>query len=101
MRACAQFFALLALCAAAPPPPTFDAWAAAAGRAYAPAERAHRAAIFAANAGLIAAHNARNDTWAMGFGPFADLTAAEFTASRTGGYVPRALRGGRAAAAHL
>ena len=66
------------------------------GRRFTPAEAALRRAIFDANMALIHAHNALNFTWQLGVGPFADLTADEFRASRVGGYVPppsAALRG--------
>jgi C1A family cysteine protease len=67
---------------------TFEEWQHNFGRDYSPSEQLHRAKIFTANSLIIEAHNARNNnTWQMGYGPFADLEASEFKASRTGGYI--------------
>ena len=71
----------------------FSEWSERFGKQYSAAERQFREKIYVRNSLTIEAHNARNGTWMMGYGPFADLSGDEFKASRTGGYIPRALRG--------
>jgi hypothetical protein len=93
MRVAYLCFAL----AAASPLPSFEEWANSRGRSYSAEEFALRRSIFAANAATIEAHNALNASWTMGVNAFSDLSAEEFKARFTGGYVrggvARALRG--------
>ena len=89
--------------ATAPPAPqhSFDRWVIAHNITYATeGELQQRRETFAANAALIAAHNAAEDAashgkgkgYRLGVGPFADLTNAEFKALRGSPYVPRSER---------
>lgn len=90
----ASALALAAVAAAAlpstpgAPHPQFDAWMVLHGKSYPPEEYPHRLSIFLDNVATINAHNAGNHTWTMAVNEFADLTAKEFKAARTGGYRP-------------
>ena len=95
------FFLCFALAAASPSLPSFEEWASSRGRIYSVEEAALRRRVFAANVATIAAHNALNASWTMGVNAFSDLSAEEFKARFTGGYVrgggvARALRGAAA-----
>jgi cathepsin F len=70
----------------------FTAWAAFHGKAYAPSERAYRAAIFAANAARAAAHNAKGLAWTQGVNKWSDLTGDEWRATVFGPARARAPR---------
>ena len=83
LRHAAAFAALATITAAS------DEWTAfkkAHTRAYSsPAEEQRRRAIFDANVDLIADENEKGHSWTLGIGPHADLTAAEFMATKTMG----------------
>ena len=83
--------AAVAAAASASASPPFSEWAAQHDRVYATAaERAFRARVYAANALAIDAHNLAADSsgsWRMGVNFISDLTADEFKARMTGGYV--------------
>jgi len=67
---------------------SFHEWAAQSGKIYATQEEwALREKIFNENAAKWAAHNALGLGWNQGANQFADLTAHEFKARYTGGYV--------------
>lgn len=93
MHQMAQMFAALAAAclaaaATATASPSFEAWAAAHGRAYATAEeRGYRAKVYADNAALIDAHNVAGHSWTMAANKFADLTGEEFAARYASGRV--------------
>lgn len=67
----------------------FDLWVAKYNKKYGVEEKAHRLDIFKQNAGLIAEHNARAETFTMALNQFADMYAAAdlFHLRGTGGYV--------------
>ena len=91
VRSLLRVIAAVAAAASASASPPFSEWAAQHDRVYATAaERAFRARIYAANALAIDAHNFAADSsgsWRMGVNSFSDLTADEFKARMTGGYV--------------
>jgi C1A family cysteine protease len=77
-----------AVVAAATAELSFHEWAAQSGKIYATQEEwALREKIYNENAAKWAAHNAQNLGWTQGPNQFADLTAHEFKARYTGGYV--------------
>jgi len=62
--------------------PEFMQWMSHMGRNYATMdEHHHRSSIYAANLGVIDAHNSKNSSFRMGTNRFTDLTPAEFSAS--------------------
>jgi KDEL-tailed cysteine endopeptidase len=67
--------------------PTFNEWSVAHGKSYEPTERDYRNTVFNANVAKIIAHNTGNSSWTMAVNKFADLTADEFKAMYTGGFV--------------
>jgi len=80
--------------------PSFYEWTQSTGKIYSSQEEyALRAKIFADNAAKWEKHNALNLGWTQGANQFADLTAHEFKARYTGGYVKPANRTYPAAAA--
>jgi len=67
---------------------SFHDWAAQSGKIYSTQEEwSMRQKIYNENAAKWAEHNAKNLGWTMGANQFADLTAHEFKARYTGGYV--------------
>ena len=67
--------------------PSFNEWSAVNGKAYAPTERDYRNTVFNSNVAKIITHNTGNSSWSMAVNKFADLTADEFKARYTGGFV--------------
>ena len=71
---------------------TFDSWVDRYGKVYTPTERDYRQSVYEQNLNKIINHNAVGHSWTMAVNKFADLTAEEFGARYTGGYVSRKYR---------
>jgi len=85
--------AALAALSAPAAPASFSEWAKAHGKTYPSKEElVLRRSIYAANVAKISAHNAAGAGWTMAVNKFSDLTAAEFKAAYTGGYLAREKR---------
>ena len=70
--------------------PSFEEWTATNGVEYKTVtESNYRSYIYDQNIAKIEEHNAGNHTWTMGVNKFADLTAEEFKARYTGGFISR------------
>jgi C1A family cysteine protease len=85
----------LLLSAATASIPSFSTWSAEQGKTYATREElVLRRSIYAANVAKITQHNAEaaagEHTWTMGVNKFSDMTADEFKARMTGGYMAKA-----------
>lgn len=69
--------------------PSFHEWTGLTGRTYKDAvEYAYRRDVYETNLRTILQHNSEGHSWKMGVNKFADLTADEFKARYTGGYMP-------------
>jgi len=84
---------VLNLAALALSAPSFAEWARTQGKTYSSKEElVLRRSIYSANVAKIQAHNAQKLSWTMAVNKFSDLTAEEFKAAYTGGYLAREKR---------